>query len=296
MMRYILFIFLLFGAINLSSAQNGWTKAKGEGFFKLGQSFLVAESFFNPEGELTDITTTSVYISSFYGEYGINKRLTGIAYLPFFVRSTINERESTVNQVVEPGDELNGFGDPLIGLKYGLVANGPVVVAAEAYVGIPLGENVGGDTELLQTGDGEFNQLFRLVASSSFSKIKSYANLFVGFNNRTSGDFEFSAGIMEDVEFNDEFHWGGEFGYRPTNSWIFALKWYHIMALDNGAMGMNSNSLFGNNVEYFSITPEINHIFNNNIGVSVAVGTAVSGQNILAAPNFGVGVFYVLEK
>ncbi len=58
---------------------------------------------------------------------------------------------------------------------------------------------------------------------------------------------------------------------------------------------MNASSLFGNNVEYFSITPEINYFIQGNFGASFSVGGALSGQNILASPNFGLGVFYVVR-
>ncbi len=217
-MRTLSFILpVLFFSVSLT-AQSGWTQPQGAGFFKLNQSALRAGDLYNLEGKIIDITTTSVYISSIYAEYGFSDRITGIAYVPFFVRSTLNRRESRATGFVEPGDQINGFGDPLIGLRVGILDKGPIVLSADAMVGIPLGENVGGDTELLQTGDGEFNQLVRLSASRSFPSASLYGTLTVGFNNRTTADFDFSSGALEDAEFSDEVHWGGRGrldSYRP---------------------------------------------------------------------------------
>lgn len=294
MSKYLFPVFLLFFGSLSANGQSAWPQPRGEGYFKLGQSAVRADQFFNLEGDIIDITTTSVYVSSLYGEYGLTDRLTAVAYVPFFVRSTINERESTVNGVVIPGDELNGTGDPQLGLKYGILTEGPVLLAADLLLGIPLGENVGGDTELLQTGDGEFNQQVRLIASRSFGSW--YASLLVGYNHRTTADFDYASGRIEDAAFSDELHLGGEVGWLPSQRWLLALKWYVVEPLeeDSANPGM-ATSLFGNNVGFFSITPEVNYFIGEKFGASAWVGGALSGQNILAAPNFGLGVFYVMD-
>ncbi|MEM8909631.1 MAG: hypothetical protein AAGD05_17415 [Bacteroidota bacterium] len=273
-------------------AGGGWPQPKGKGFFKFSQSFLRASQFFSLDGSTVDITTTSVYTTSLYGEYGFTNRLTGTLYAPLFIRSTINNQQSTINDVVVPGDSFNGPGDINLGIKYGILTQGPIALSASLILGLPVGDNVGGNTELLQTGDGEFNQLIQLEASHSFYPAKFYATLSVGFNNRTSATFDYSVG-EEEVEFSDEFHWGGEIGWLPTDRWTFALKWAQIVSLNNGSTAGNtgSSSLFGNNVEYFSITPEINYSIADQWGVSLSAGGAISGRNILAAPIINFGVF-----
>ena len=85
------FSFLLFSQTVL--AGGGWTLPKGEGFFKLGQTAIRSGSFFDGAGGKQDIFTTSVYITSLYGEYGFNDRLTGIAYAPLLTRLTVNNVE-----------------------------------------------------------------------------------------------------------------------------------------------------------------------------------------------------------
>lgn len=292
--NFILISTLLLTYFMSSSAygQSAWTQAQNKGYFKLNQSAIVSGYFYNLEGEVIEITTTSVYISSLYGEYGLTDRITAIAYVPFFVRSTINKRESTVNGGVLPGDELNGIGDPIIGVKYGILNQGPVLLAADLLLGIPLGKNVGGDTELLQTGDGEFNQQIRLIGSSNFGKV--YTSLFVGYNHRTTADFDYASGRTENANFSDEFHVGGEIGWMPSKSWLLNLKLYVVEPLEEESANMGmATSIFGNNVGYFSITPEVNYFINEHFGISASSGLALAGQNILASPNFGLGLFYI---
>lgn len=294
-MKAFSILFAFFFAISSLTAGGGWPQPKGKGFFKFSESFLRASQFFSPDGSTIDITTTSIYTTSFYGEYGISNRLTATIYAPLFIRSTINNLRSTVNDVEVPGDSFNGFGDLNLGIKYGILTKGPIALSASVTFGLPTGNNVGGNSELLQTGDGEFNQLFQLEASHSFYPAKFYATLSVGFNNRTTATFAYSLG-EEEVEYSDEFHWGGEIGWTPSNKWVIALKWAQVVSLKNGNSGGNTgnSSLFGNNVEYFSVTPEISYSLNDKWGFSVSAGGAVSGKNILAAPVISGGVFFKL--
>jgi hypothetical protein len=274
-------------------AGGGWAHKKGKGYFKLSQSAIRAGQYFNPNGDLIDITTTSVYMTILYGEYGISDRFTGLISAPLFVRSTINNRQSSINDVVIPGDSFNGFGDLELGIKYGIIQDGPVVLAATLVLHFPTGDNVGGETELLQTGDGAFSQMIALEASHSFYPNPFYVTLSTAFNHRGTTTYSYRLGDDE-VNYSDEFRWGGEFGWTPGSHWLINLKWLQVISLNNGNNGgeTGSSSIFGNNVEYFSITPEANYIFANKLGISAAVGAALSGRNILASPNFSLGMFY----
>ena len=79
-------------------AGGGWPQKKGKGFFKFGQSFIIANKYFDGNGNVVDITTLSLYTTSVYGEFGITDRISAVAYVPFFVRSTLKElkRNQTV--------------------------------------------------------------------------------------------------------------------------------------------------------------------------------------------------------
>ncbi|MEQ9439091.1 MAG: hypothetical protein RIG62_08575 [Cyclobacteriaceae bacterium] len=259
-------------------AGGGWTQSKRSGYFKLGQNFIIANRYYQPNGEIAEITTISFFTTSAYLEYGFSDRLTGVLYFPFFVRSTLNQVEYTSGRTPIPGDAVNSLGDTNIGLKYGILPDGPVVVAVGLTLGVPLGATAGGETRILQTGDGEFNQLITLEASRSFGS--AYATALLGFNNRTQ-------------DFSDEFRYGLEIGYTWNGKLLTQLRLSGVESLMNGeAEGGGGNSIFANNTEYLAITPEIAYNIRDNMGVSVNAGFAAFGRKILASPNFGMGLFY----
>lgn len=291
-------IFLLFftALIPLVQAQSGWTQEPNAGYFKLNQSAIRAGLFYNPDGNLTDITTTSVYSTVLYGEYGLTDRLTALLNAQLFVRSTINNLESTVDGVVIPGDQFNGLGEIQLGLKYGIIKKGPIVLAASGQLKLPSGQNVGGNTELLQTGDGAWGALGMLHASHSFYPKPFYMNLSVGYQWRGTADLAYSSGLVS-LDYDDAFVWGGELGWTPKESWAFALKWNQVQpfAADAAEGVTGSSSIFGNRLTYFAIIPEANYIHPKNWGISASIGGVLFARNILAAPSYNLGVFYVLK-
>jgi len=278
--RYSIILLCLVSAS--AFAGGGWPQPKKKGFFKLSQSILRSDQFFDADGNIIDITTVSLYTTSIYGEYGITDRLTGVVYAPIFVRSTLNEIKRRQSGDITPGDEVNSLGDFDIGIKYGLTPGKKIAVSIGLTLGLPLGETQGGDTELLQTGDGEFNQLIMLEASHSFYPKPIYATVGVGFNNRTDN-------------FSDEFRYGIEVGYTGIKNLTAALKINSTVSFFNGDdEEAGNNGVFANNTEFFAITPEVSYDLGEKFGISASAGFAASGRRILASPNLGFGVYMKL--
>lgn len=277
-LRCIILVLTICLSSSIAWAGGGWTHPKNQGYLKLNQSFIFADQYFQPDGTITDITTTALYTTSIYAEYGITDRLTGILYFPFFVRMTINEVRYINSGNITPGDALNALGDTDVTLKYGLIQNGPVVMSASLTLGLPLGKTQGGEYGVLQTGDGEFNQLFKIEASSSFYPAPVYATATLGINNRTQG-------------FSEEFHYGVEIGVNITSQLLGLVRIYGIESFKNGEPGGTANGVFSNNLEYLSIAPELDYNLNDTFGISAQAGFAVRGERILAAPNFSLGLF-----
>lgn len=281
----IIFVALFFLSTN-AIAGGGWPQPKGSGYFKLSQWWLISNQHYTDIGKIDPNTTNGLFNTSLYAEYGFTNRLTGIAYIPFFSRAFFNNTVSgTTNEVLIPGESLNSFGDTDIGIKYGLTENHPIAVSATLTLGLPLGNDNGGEAGSLQTGDGEFNQLFQIDAGTGFNlgKIPAYANVYAGVNNRTNG-------------FSDEFRYGIEGGGTFANGKILAIaRLYGITSFKNGDLPSersNSTSVFANNSEHLTFSPEIGYNINDKWGVSATAGLALRGRLIFASPSYSFGVFY----
>jgi len=275
----VLFILTFISITSLSFGQSAWSKKQGQGFIKLAQTSIVSDKFFDAEGNLQSITTTGVYISSLYAEYGISDKLTGVVYFPFFFRNTLNEQFLINSGATIAGDDLNSVGDSFIGASYALKQDGPLVFNVSVILGLPIGETSGGDTQLLQSGDGEFNQLVKFNTGYSFYPLPIYATASIGFNNRTE-------------DFSDEFHLSFEVGYTFKERLNIAMKFYNLTSFENGDAATAQNGIFANNTEYFAFGPEVSYTFKNNLGFSASAQGAFSGQNILASPSYSFGAYY----
>jgi hypothetical protein len=281
MKKYILYLLLLC-PIQLAIA-GGWPQPKGNGYFKLGQSSIVAKQYYDTQGNKVDIRTLGNYTTALYGEYGFTERFTGIVFFPFFVRNTVNEvKGNNSGNVIQEGIDYNNIGDLDIGFRYGLVKNKPFALSVALTLGIPTGN--GDHPEGLNTGDGEFNQLLKLEFGKSLGA-KFYLSTAVGINNRSKG-------------FSDEFRYEGEIGWQPSKKWWLIFKAQGIKPLNNGETSTTggSNGLFMNGTQFLSFGPEIAFQLTPSWGLNASTFGAVDIKNALGAPSFNFGVFWKLQK
>ena len=208
----------------------GWPKQKGEAYYKLAYASINALHFFNSNGNKVAIgNDLGFYTWSFYGEYGLTDRLTITTYLPFATTAKLHEQTNS------PGGSITTIGDTNVGFKYGLILNKPHVLSASLTLGLPFGttsDDTSGGVNSLQTGDGEFNQLFKLETGHSLSN-GFYASSFLGANIRSKG-------------FSEEIQFGGEVG-RVSDQFISIIKFQTIQSLMNGDRTPEANADFFNN-------------------------------------------------
>ena len=277
----VIFLLTLF-SIQSITAGGGWPQKKGQGYIKLSEWWLVSNQHFTGTGQIDPNVTTGIFNSSIYFEYGITDRLTVTGYVPFFSRTYNNNIVSeTTGEILFEGESLNSFGDTDLGLQYGLTS-GVVNTSISLTLGLPLGVSDGGSQGTLQTGDGEFNQLLKVDAGFGYKLLgqNAYANTYIGYNNRTNG-------------FSDEYRFGLESGVNLLNDKLLALvRVFGVLSAKNGApSGDTGTSIFANNAEHISISPELNYNVGKNWGVSASVSTALYGKLIFASPAYAIGVY-----
>jgi protein XagA len=273
-----LILILAFLATPSVSTAQAWAKSKGAGFYKLDYSVIRATDVYDKTGEVVPFRTLTNHAASFYGEYGITDKLTVMAYVPFFVRNTVNATKGAqTGNIIEPAIANNNFGDVDLAFRYGLYNKNGIAVSANLFLGLPTGDAKQSDG--LFTGDGEFNQMLKIAVGTG--KSKWWTQAAVGYNNRTKG-------------FSSEFRYDFEFGYKFFNDRLLAMfKINGIESLNNGTAKEASTGLFSNNVEFMGIGPELLYYINKkkNMGVSFRFAGAAKGQNVLAAPSTAFGVF-----
>lgn len=277
-MKKLLILLILISSYSSALAGGGWTYVKGKGFIKVGQNAIYSDQFFNPDGEIIDITTIGYYATSVYAEYGLTDKLTAIAYIPFFTRNTLNKTRFRFSGKEIPGDALNSFGDVNLSLQYGFYKSDTWVASVRVLFGLPTGEVSGGETGILQTGDGEFNQMIRFDLSRPISN-HAWISIYAGLNNRTN-------------DFSDEYRLGAEIGTRFWTHFLAIGKVDVVQSFFNGdADPSQGGTIFSNNTEFISPSMELAYEMKNEIGFSISAAGAFAGRNILASPNYGVGIY-----
>lgn len=270
-------LFLLFFCISKLAFAGAWPQPKGGYFLKLSEWWIVSDQHFNDVGLVMPNTHEfGYYATNLYAEYGISTRLTGILNFPFlnFIYSVPPSMIGKISSW--------SLGDAELAIKYALTHQKSVSVDMRFVLGIPLGKERGILSGGLQTGDGEWNQGILLDAGTGFkiSTSEGWINLFGGYNQRTKG-------------FSDEILYGAEGGIMLSDNKIMIIaRLMGVESLGGSTLSMNPQSLFSNNREYLSFSPEVAYYFHDAWGISAGVGTAFSGRNIFANTTFTLGIFH----
>ncbi len=279
-MKNILIALLVLMTSNFSIAGGGWTQGKGNGFFMLSQRYIGGSYYANDQLQIIHSPEDwfGVFTTHFYGEYGLSNKLDLIVHTPFVTGAVYlnNPSEGFEN---DPVIKLSNwsFGDIDLAAKYQLYNKG-INISATLQFGLATGKykpSLFGNLSPV-TGDGEYNQMLKIDASSGFGKNYFYT-FFAGFNNRTNG-------------FSDELHLGGEIG-RNGDKLVSILKVYFLNSFENGINApAGIPGIYSNNLEYLAISPCFLYKMNNGWGLIAELGFAPYLRNIIAAPSFNFGV------
>ena len=266
-------------------SQAQWINEKGKGYYKIGSWSLLANEHYTDQGKVDPNATRGLFISSFYAQLGLFKKVNLIAYIPFLVKNYQFAQVSKTNgKIYEPRQEYNGFGDINLGFEYGFKTEGKWVLSSTVTLGIPSGNAHGGTDGSYQTGDGEFNQLIQLSVGSGYGigKQNFYLKSYFGINNRSKG-------------FSNEIHSYFETGTQFINNKLLILSRLHwIKPLYNGTLdASNSNgSIFANNVESVILGGEMAFNLGEKWGVSATVTHPLFGRVIYKTQTFSGGIFF----
>ena len=250
----------------------GWTQPQGKGYFKLSQQIVRAESLFPATGFKTEIPTVSGNTTSLYGEFGLLDRVTLVGYMPFYSNFSVD---------AEGLDSTTGVGDWDLGVRIGILANGPTVVSLQALAGLPLGDS--GQGVVLWTGDGEFNQHFSLQVGHSLYPVPGYLKAEIGYNNRQGDD-------DPNDDYSDELRYGLEAGYTVAERLGISVWLRGIEVLGKADDEFRSRY----EIEFLSFGPQLDLYVTPNAGITASMSKFTRAHSMLDAPVWEFGVFLKL--
>lgn len=282
---YLLSVLLCLSGISMSIntfAGGGWPQKKHGLYLKLSQWWVIYNSYYDNFGNKINDRSRGIYNTSLYAEYGITKNLTGILYFPFYSVAVLGQEVAkNTGVVLAERDKISGVGDMDLSIKYGLIQKSGVAISTSLLLGFPLGVHEGGRDGSLQTGDGEFNQMIRVDASSSFKlgKYFPYTSIYTAYNNRSNN-------------FSDEIRYGLEAGIVLKKLMII-VRGDAVKSLRNSDENFNqfNTGLNLNNAEYLNLSMELGYKITDKIGASLNYNKAVSGKLIFTDPSYSIGVF-----
>ncbi len=266
---------LTIGAI----AGGGWVKQKGFGYYKLSQAWVSSEGYFSGADGYSPGLNSQLLTTSLYFEHGLGKGVSLEAYLPIYIRHSIEGTILQDSTELSVNDAAGGIGDTDIGLRFRLYQSESINVSGTVKLGLPTGGIEKGDRGNLFTGDGEFNQLFRVDASVPFGtkKIGGYATAYLGYNNRNE-------------PFSPEVHYGFEAGVSTAESRLWLIgRLLGIHAADDEAREFSNG--FTQSMSFTNFMVEAAFYMDEEIGFSVSYTGSVSGNVLLVAPQYTVGLF-----
>lgn len=250
----------------------GWTQPQGKGYFKLSQQIVRADSLFLATGMKTGIPTVSGNTTSLYGEFGLLDRVTLVAYMPFYSNFSVDE---------EGFDSTSGVGDWDVGVRIGILTDGPTVVSLQALAGLPLGDS--GQNFDLWTGDGEFNQLFSIQAGHSLYPVPGYLKAEIGYNNREGDDDPVD-------DYSDELRYSLEAGYTVAERLGISVWLRGVEVLGRADDEFRSRY----EIEYLSFGPQFDLYVTPNAGITASMSRFTRAHSMLDAPAWEFGVFLKL--
>jgi hypothetical protein len=275
-MKTKLIIFCAFLLFSIFAHAGGpWATGKGKAYTQLGASFNQYDAIFYNGGKLSIVHPVRDNTYQFYGEFGINDKLTLISNVPF---KSLQTCSSMYTVLLPPySGKLNCFGNISLAGKYSFWEKG---VNLAAQVEVQSRNNRTDYTTGLRTGYSCWAVTPSFIIGKGFKKWYAFAD--VGFALRSSG-------------YSEEIISNAEIGYTPFKRFWLALAFNNKNTLKNGSVDektVTATSLYVNNQFYNAFGLKVSYGFTDKIGVNLSANGAFAGNFVGAAPTFNASVYY----
>lgn len=267
--------FLVISIIPFQNAIGGaWTQKKGSGYYKIDFRYLSAEKIYNLNGDKINIPKFTDMTVGAFGSYGITDALTGFVSAALFKSVKID----TTIPAFGSDNEVSGFGDVAVGVKYRLAKFKNSVVSGKLILVLPTGKSE--PDSGIWIGSNDFHQTVGVEYGYSLYPFPAYLNAGVTFSNRLKG-------------FSDHFNYAIEAGYKILKNLSLIVRFHGQVSLENGDDNtFGGVGIFSNNQEFIAYNAELVYKVVDNFGIKGYYESGGAGKNIISAPVLNVGVFF----
>ena len=192
------------------AAAGAWVKPPGGGYAKVGSASFISDVAYDDDGVRVDSDPFILKAQTIYGyaELGIGPRLMLVGYLPW-VAST--------NQLTGDDGSLAfhtiGFGDAQLGLQFGILQDGPFVVAARADAKVPLYQGAPSVQGRNADGVDGFSKSAGRFPALGDGQVDVTTSMLIGGSFPFDGFFTWETGYrLRTGDVSDAFVGGGTFG------------------------------------------------------------------------------------
>lgn len=189
----IVLCFSVVVAWSATATAGAWVKRSGQYYFKISGSYLDSETEFDSNGDEVDILSSNPLVMNTsytertlrgYLEYGLGERSTLTGSIPFKILTSRRTEITDLVDLIRDVDITNaGFGDLMLGLRYGLLGDAPVV-SVQGDLEIPTGYDSQPDNGGPNLGDGVVSVAGRALVGVSFWPVPVYATGHAGYRLR----------------------------------------------------------------------------------------------------------------
>ncbi|MBC7777811.1 MAG: hypothetical protein H7246_20420 [Phycisphaerae bacterium] len=273
----------LFGLVFVSfslAAQSPWPRSKAGFFVQAAWNFIPTyTTLFGPEGK--DIVLdreVSEHNIQLYGEYGLSKKTTLIAAIPFAINKRGAFNPDSPFMFGNKGDvSIAGFGNTTLALRHQFFQR-KLALAGTLRVGFPAIADY--KSPGLRTGYNAFTVLPMVNAGMGFGQL--YCFFYGGYGYRSN-------------HYSHFLNFGGEMGLHLGKVWLIGFS-ETVFPLENGSRKLppidELTGLYVNNQGWVSVGVKALWQINRFVGLNLSGAGAAWAQNVPKSPGLSLGVYF----
>ena len=245
----------------------GWPVRKGKFMLSFSGNYFKANRLWDENGKIQRYDNNGYYASrglSFYGEYGISRRFTAVASVPFMW----NEFSTGTNTI-----NLSGFGDAELGIRYYLAnVDFKYYMGLQASAILPLYS-----TETLGFATTGADLKYVISGSTKHGTKTGYFNVEVG------GRYYFESGGPFQAKYSASYG----YNFDEKNQVTAGVAGTHSMSTDKG---FNQNLAINKDFWYTQGSLSYAHIFSPKFSFFAGVNQFLIGRSTGIGTNFSVSL------